>query len=218
MTSRKKHKILKRLYYLWQDVSEFSGSFITQIRRILRARKGSKISRALRYPLEHTKIRQIFGANLALVFIVTSFIPQQTGISLAEAATINRTDTEFLTKQGTQYPTSNIKINQGYNLFHKGIDLGGYIGVDIHPFRPGKVIAAGYTTDGYGNNIVIDHGNGLTSLYAHLSKINVKIGDDITVDSIIGEMGRTGHATGPHLHFEIRQDGRQMNPFDYLPR
>jgi murein DD-endopeptidase MepM/ murein hydrolase activator NlpD len=70
---------------------------------------------------------------------------------------------------------------------------------------------------GYGNYIVIDHGNGFQTLYAHLSRIFVNVGDSVAQGTVIGLVGNTGNSTGPHLHFEIRQTGILRNPFGYLP-
>ncbi|OGM02605.1 hypothetical protein A2115_01150 [Candidatus Woesebacteria bacterium GWA1_41_8] len=82
----------------------------------------------------------------------------------------------------------------------------------------GVVQAASYTKIGYGNAVLISHGNDMTSLYAHLSKIEVKVGDVVESSTEIGKMGATGHATGPHLHLEIRDHGVPINPLSVLPR
>jgi murein DD-endopeptidase MepM/ murein hydrolase activator NlpD len=71
---------------------------------------------------------------------------------------------------------------------------------------------------GYGNYLVINHGNGFETLYAHLSQIRVIAGQGVQRGQVIGLVGRTGRSTGPHLHFEIRQGGVKRNPFGFLPR
>ena len=83
-------------------------------------------------------------------------------------------------------------------------------------FKAGKVVEADYVDDGYGNTVLIDHGQGITSRYAHLSQIEVKAGDSVTTDTEIGKVGVTGHSTGPHLHFEVRIDGVAQNPCSYI--
>jgi len=79
----------------------------------------------------------------------------------------------------------------------------------------GKVTTATYGTRGYGNYIVIDHGNGYTSLYAHLSSINVTVGQTVTAGQKIGGEGGTGNVTTYHLHFEIRYNGVNQNPLRF---
>ena len=81
----------------------------------------------------------------------------------------------------------------------------------------GYVIVAGWSNVGYGYHIVIDHGNGYQTLYAHLNSIYVNVGDNVAQGQQIGEMGNTGNATGPHLHFEIRQNTVVRNPIGILP-
>lgn len=69
---------------------------------------------------------------------------------------------------------------------------------------------------GYGNLIIIDHGNGITSYYGHCNKLYKKAGTKVTAGDVIAEVGSTGNSTGPHLHFEIRQNGKYVNPQKYL--
>jgi len=117
-----------------------------------------------------------------------------------------------------QYPVEPVKITQGFGFFHPGIDLDGLTGDKIRPIKSGVVEAVSYSKYTYGNAIIVNHGDDLTSLYAHLSKIDVSEGDSVTTDTVIGEMGATGHASGDHLHLEIRDSGRAINPFTILPR
>jgi murein DD-endopeptidase MepM/ murein hydrolase activator NlpD len=76
----------------------------------------------------------------------------------------------------------------------------------------GTVVAAGWDSTGYGNRIIVDHNNGYQTLYGHLSQISVAVGQAVSRGQTIGRMGSTGRSTGPHLHFEVRQGGRQLNP------
>jgi hypothetical protein len=95
--------------------------------------------------------------------------------------------------------------------FHTGLDLSAKTGTPVCAAGSGMVAKAGMTK-GYGNLIIIDHGDGLTTRYAHLSKINVKEGNEVEGGQLIGKVGSTGQSTGPHLHFEVRVDGRPKNP------
>ena len=98
---------------------------------------------------------------------------------------------------------------------HKGIDIGTFIGANIYAAARGKVIYAGWQ-GGYGNTIMIHHGSGITTLYGHLEKILIKYGQIISKGDVIGLVGSTGKSTGPHLHYEIRVNGKRVDPMNYL--
>ncbi len=100
--------------------------------------------------------------------------------------------------------------------FHPGMDIDGERGDEVTAPANGTVISAGYK-GGYGNMVEIDHGNGLTSRYGHLSKIETEAGAGITRGQQIGQVGSTGRSTGPHLHFELRLNDRPINPRHFLP-
>ena len=99
----------------------------------------------------------------------------------------------------------------GVQKFHTGIDLRGSEGTPILAAESGVVRSAG-TRGGYGNAVEIDHGNGVSTLYGHASELGVKPGDHVEKGQQIGEVGMTGHATGPHLHFEVRVEGKPVDP------
>lgn len=105
----------------------------------------------------------------------------------------------------------------GYNQFHRGIDFNGKAGQDVLAVADGVVIFSG--RDGnYGNLVDIDHGNGYMTRYAHNSQNLVQVGERVRPGQVIAKMGRTGRATGDHVHFEVWQDGRPVNPRQYLTR
>jgi murein DD-endopeptidase MepM/ murein hydrolase activator NlpD len=114
------------------------------------------------------------------------------------------------------WPTAGY-VTQGFMRYHPAVDIARATGTPVKAADSGYVVAAGWSNDGYGNNIVIDHGNGYQTLYGHLSKIFVKVGDSVARGSQIGQMGSTGRSTGPHLHFEIRRNGVRLNPISFLP-
>ena len=102
--------------------------------------------------------------------------------------------------------------------FHGGIDIagGGIYGRPVYASRGGTVIAAVWSNSGYGNYVIIDHGDGYASLYGHCSSLAVSTGQTVSKGQHIANVGSTGNSTGPHLHFEIRKNGVKVNPANYL--
>ena len=99
--------------------------------------------------------------------------------------------------------------------FHPGIDFKGQRGDEAKCTANGKVVFAGWY-GGYGNCVRIEHKNDFETLYGHLSKISVKVGEEVTAGEKIGEVGSTGHSTGTHLHYEVRKNGKAINPIKFL--
>jgi murein DD-endopeptidase MepM/ murein hydrolase activator NlpD len=108
-------------------------------------------------------------------------------------------------------------ITQNYWHLHRAIDIGGPLNTSIYASDSGYVVYAGWDNSGYGNLIILDHGNGYTSYYAHLNDFDVAAGASVAKGARIGWMGSTGRSTGSHLHFEIRQHDIQRNPIGFLP-
>ncbi len=108
------------------------------------------------------------------------------------------------------------RITQPFRYYHPGVDIANHDGGPILAADSGVVIRAGWDTTGYGNMIMLDHGNGVRTLYGHLSLIEVAIGQRVQKGSEIGHMGSTGRSTGTHLHFEIRLPGGNVDPLNYL--
>ena len=100
---------------------------------------------------------------------------------------------------------------------HWGIDLAGNEGEGVYATDAGVVVYAGWNNYGYGNMILVDHGGGFQSLYAHLSGLNVGCGQSVGQGDVIGAIGNTGNSSGSHLHFEIMTSSFKLNPFDVLP-
>ena len=109
------------------------------------------------------------------------------------------------------------RITQGYYFYHKAIDIANRAAGPILAADAGVVTVAGWVDGyGYGNRVMVDHGNGYQTLYAHLSVVQVQVGQRVKRGDVLGQMGNTGRSTGTHLHFEIRQGGALMNPLNYL--
>ncbi len=105
---------------------------------------------------------------------------------------------------------------RGVAAMHAGIDLSGPIGTPIHATADGVITDAGYNSGGYGNLVKIDHGRGIETRYGHLASIAIQPGQHITRGTLIGRMGSTGRSTGSHLHYEVRIDGRAVNPIPLM--
>jgi murein DD-endopeptidase MepM/ murein hydrolase activator NlpD len=99
---------------------------------------------------------------------------------------------------------------------HQGIDLAAPVGTPIYATADGTISEAGYNRGGYGNLIKVDHGRGIETRYGHLSAVLVRPGQRITRGQVIGRMGSTGRSTGSHLHYEVRIDGRAVNPIPFM--
>jgi murein DD-endopeptidase MepM/ murein hydrolase activator NlpD len=105
---------------------------------------------------------------------------------------------------------------QGRAARHQGIDLAAPVGTPIYATADGTVTEAAYNRGGYGNLIKLDHGRGIETRYAHLSRVLVSPGQRIARGQVIGHMGSTGRSTGSHLHYEVRIDGRAVNPIPFM--
>lgn len=144
-------------------------------------------------------------------------------------ATQNSTTVSTITATGTgtmlwpcpstKYVTSEFgkrsQPTSGASTYHKGLDIGGAMGADIVAADSGTILFSGNSSS-YGKYIVITHGGGITTLYAHCSQLLVKAGETVTKGQVIAKVGSTGISTGPHLHFEVSVNGTRVNPRDYV--
>lgn len=109
------------------------------------------------------------------------------------------------------------RITQGFSFFHKAFDIANHGGGPILAADSGRVVVAGWKDNsGYGNRVILDHGNGFVTLYAHMAVIAVQEGQTVKRGDVLGQMGSTGRSTGTHLHFEVRRGGVNQNPSEYL--
>jgi hypothetical protein len=198
-------------------------NFIPRLKDMKSWRNGNKVSRFFRHMFEHENLHKVLGRNLAVAAIAGTMLHGVLPASASNFAsgniTVNMSTAPLVlnTEHGIQEPLSSMHINQGYFSYHPGIDLKGTIGDPIHPIMVGTVVEAGYSHVGYGNVVMVNHGGGIETVYAHMSKIFVKTGDAVNLDSVLGLIGSTGHSTGPHLHLEVRENGSTVNPLRVLP-
>lgn len=139
--------------------------------------------------------------------------PGPTAVSMASAASRGSNSST-----GIAWPLRgpiNSPYGSRWGSFHNGIDISGGTGRSYSAAASGKVVEAGWG-GGYGNMILIDHGNGVKTRYAHSSKLLVSVGQQVKQGQNIGLVGSTGHSTGPHLHFEVIINGSTVNPWSYL--
>jgi murein DD-endopeptidase MepM/ murein hydrolase activator NlpD len=115
-----------------------------------------------------------------------------------------------------QWPTVGYRITQYYSWRHTGLDIGNKIGTPLYAADDGVVEKAGWNSGGYGNMVLVNHGNGIKTRYAHASKLFVKVGDRVSRGETIAAMGSTGRSTGSHIHFEVIVNGRLLNPLNYI--
>jgi murein DD-endopeptidase MepM/ murein hydrolase activator NlpD len=156
---------------------------------------------------------------LSLVMIVERLVDApstaQVGSPLANPATASATTdlahpTNTADEPKTRWPVAG-RITQDFHPGHTGTDIAVPIGTPIPTTLAGKVVFAGWNTQGYGNLVIVENGPYRT-YYAHLSQIGVKVGDQAAAGTQIGLSGSTGHSTGPHLHYEVRVNGTPVPP------
>ena len=130
---------------------------------------------------------------------------------------INPIQEKDLIKISSEYGMRTHPISKEKKM-HNGVDLIAELGTPVMTTADGTVISIEYSTVGYGNKIIIDHGNNLKTLYAQLQKIQVEPGQKVTQYDIIGTVGSSGTSTGPHLHYEVLQGDIHVNPKPYLSK
>jgi murein DD-endopeptidase MepM/ murein hydrolase activator NlpD len=198
--------------------------FTSYLKRVWRDNRfqGNRISRVLRRILEIKRIKEIAGVNLTLVIFFSGIVTypllaNESGLEDGLATTVLALDeVKVTTERATGLPLNSFEVSQGYHFFHRAIDFKALIGSPVYAIRKGVVSQIAYSRVGYGNHLIVDHGLGLKSLYAHLGKISVSRNQEVDQNTILGRVGISGWTTGPHLHFEVWQDGKAINPMTLL--
>ena len=190
-------------------------------RRLPRARPSQPFSRLLRPLFEKSRPRSIFGLNLAIAIVIVNGLGDIGGaipLEAPETAVLTSETVNVLTETTFRMPLAESGgYSQGFNRFHPGVDIRAGRGTLIYPAAAGIVTEVEIGRFGYGHKIVISHANRIETLYAHLDDVNVKVGDQVAKDAVIGKVGMTGWTTGPHLHFEARAKEGLINPKQILP-
>lgn len=165
---------------------------------------------------EFKNIQRLFGVLVvASTFSLAVFPGSVSGLQTAietNFSKVNSNVPEITTKNSVRLPVDSFTLTQGYNFLHPGIDLAAVKGSPVYPIMDGVVEKVGHERFAFGNHVIVNHGSGLLSIYAHLSKIEVKEGETVTKDSIVGLVGSTGWSTGPHLHLQVWQENHWANP------
>jgi hypothetical protein len=177
------------------------------------------ISKFFRRALESRKTKRITGASLGILMVM---IGAMSNIWAAQALP---TETEVVVTVPEEKVTTQTRLNkpiegpisQGFHAFHRAIDILAPIGTVIRPVAEGVVIEVQLGRRGWGNTVLIEHSNGLKSRYAHLRDIWVSPGNSVDKQTEIGTVGMTGWTTGPHLHLEIYENDRAIDPQSVLP-
>lgn len=178
-------------------------------------------SQLLRPLAEARRFRLIIGTNLAAAVIAVGALGPvggQVTLEPVEVAVLTQQTVQVLTESTFKFPVpQNTGFSQGMNRFHPGVDIRAPRGSAVYAVAGGRVVDVQLGRFGYGHMVLVEHSSGLQSLYAHLDQVNVRVGDEVTKDTVLGGVGMTGWTTGPHLHFEARSPEGRLNPRQILP-
>jgi murein DD-endopeptidase MepM/ murein hydrolase activator NlpD len=223
---KKAYCLISRLFRYLVDILAFFHSLTGQYRG------SNKLSFWLRPIFEYRKAQNAIGIGIILALIIfgisSVILPVKTdrvfagfvsSSELNEQGTITVKPTTAVvisTESKYQIPVELIGISQEFNTYHNGVDMRSAFGSNVHPIADGVVIDVLRTGWGYGQALIIDHDEEVSSLYAHLKNIYVDVGAHVDQNTVIAQVGLTGTTTGPHLHLEIHQNGIAVNPQIFL--
>lgn len=154
-----------------------------------------------------------FGQNAA---ISASSLPAQDSVLVGKSQVEIKTQIKTAERRFIAWPVPRTYISTYFSIHHQGIDIPSPHGRPVKPFSNGVVVFSAWG-GGFGNLVQIKHDDGYLTKYAHLSSINVRVGQKVGKNTTIGTVGATGYATGAHLHFEIYKNGVAVNPLSILP-
>ncbi len=176
------------------------------------------ISKVFTRAFENKKAKRFVGVGLTVFIMLFGVMGN---ILAANEAAADETlmmapEEPIVTEVSLTIPLQGV-LGQGYHGFHRAIDILAPIGTEIRPIAKGRVVEASLGRIGWGNTVVVEHEMGLRSRYAHMREIKVVEREVIEEDYVLGTVGMTGWTTGPHLHLEIYQNGRAIDPASVLP-
>jgi murein DD-endopeptidase MepM/ murein hydrolase activator NlpD len=183
--------------------------------------RGSGLGIFLRTQLKRFNWRQAIGVNLVgLTFFAGIVIPESQSALSSLEVTRETQETVIVVNTSSsafQWPLKQFGISQRFSYYHPGMDLTDPIGTPVYPIADGRVEWVEFLPYGYGHHVLVSHAGGVKSLYAHLSYVFVKMGDNILKNTALGHVGVTGYSTGSHLHLEVYQNNTPANPMEILP-
>lgn len=171
---------------------------------------------------EKSGIKRLFGINLvAAVFFAGVISPEADNFLNQQTLANNIKNTQIIADPITlttfENPLTKFAISQNFSFWHPGIDMTASSNTPIYAIEEGVVEYANTSFLGYGKYVIIDHNHNVKSLYAHMSQIQTSAGRKVLRGELIGKVGSTGWSTGNHLHLEIFQEGKPLNPLEVLP-
>lgn len=189
------------------------------------------LSKLLRPLFEHRRFQAAFGLNLIIALVLFGYssliFPSNTNVVFAdfpsgaiepnsELVVVSVPKEVVITERRYQIPVDLIGVSQGFHSHHHGVDLRAAYGSDIHPITEGVVRSVIHSNWGYGQAVIIDHADQISSMYAHAGNIFVDPGSNVDQETVIAQIGMTGSTTGPHLHLEIYKNGAAVDPQPFL--
>lgn len=160
--------------------------------------------------------------GLALLYFFLGYQPTLDFPPVKQSVAHAETAEQTQTVQASSFPFAFQLPHPGYlstpfSTYHPGVDIATGLGMPIKPITKGTVVNTGFSFWGLGLDVEVDHGQGYHSVYGHMGKIYVHVGQQVTENDILGEVGLTGNTSGPHTHLELSKNGSRIDPLPFLP-
>lgn len=193
-----------------------------QIKNLLPRKIFTRVARSFRSSKIKPRVSLKWAAILTLVIFLSGYYPVLTFPPVGQSRVLAQGLEQKQEITAQSFPLPLVLPHQGYlstkfSRWHPGIDIAANLGTSVHPINSGTIEAINYGFWGLGHSVVVTHPNGFKSTYGHMGKIFVRPGEQVTENSILGEVGMSGFTSGPHTHLEIQKNGKFINPQDLLP-